>query len=122
MGREKGEKGKGKAPDPPRKKRKTLEEREREAAERAAAAFDAMESRRAGGIRIGEQRQNPPRSGRPLPPTPHSARTKRATPLSQPRERLRRGLVSPAEIIAEQEAQEARIRAAAARAQARAQC
>ena len=56
MGREKGDKGKSKAPDPPRKKRKTLEEREREAAERAAAMFDAMESRRAGGIQIGQPR------------------------------------------------------------------
>ena len=117
MGREKGEKGKGKAPDPPQKKRKTFEEREREAAERAADAFDAMQSRRAGGIRIGEPHQNPPRSGRPAPPSPHRARTKNPTPARQPQERQRRGLVSPAEIIAVQEAQEARIRRAAARVQ-----
>ena len=84
MGREKGDKGKSKALDPPRKKRKTLEEREREAAERAAAAFDAMESHRAGGIQIGEPRQSPPLSGRPPPSTPHSARTKQSTPPSQP--------------------------------------
>ena len=42
-------------------------------------------------------------------------------PPSQPQERQRRGLISPAEIIIEQEAQEAQIRAAVARAQARAQ-
>ena len=82
MGREKGDKGKAKPPEPPKKKRKTLAKREAEDAERAADAFDAMQSRRAGGIRIGEQRQNPSRSGRPPPPTPHSARTKRATPPS----------------------------------------
>ena len=63
MGREKGDNGKEKALEPLKKKRKTLAEQEAEAAERAADAFDAMQSRHAGGIRIGEQRQNPPRSG-----------------------------------------------------------
>ena len=60
MVREKGDKGKGKAAEPPQKKRKTREEREREAAERAADAFDAMESRRAGGICIGDTVRTPP--------------------------------------------------------------
>ena len=109
MGREKGDKGKSKAPDPPRKKRKTLEGREYEAAKRAAAAFDAMESRHAGCIQIGELRQNPPSSGRPPPPSPHHACTKHATPVREPGERGRRGLVSPAEVRADQEAQEAWI-------------
>ncbi|WVZ85243.1 hypothetical protein U9M48_032190 [Paspalum notatum var. saurae] len=54
MGHEKGDKGKAKAIEPPKKKRKTQAEKEAEAAERAADAFNAMESRRAGRIQIGE--------------------------------------------------------------------
>ena len=58
------DKGKAVAPKPAKKRKYTQEEKEREAAEPAAAAFDAMESRRAGSIQIGE-RQNSPRPGRP---------------------------------------------------------
>ena len=48
------DKGKAKAAEPASKRQKTRDEREAEAAERVADAFDVIQSRRAGGIRIGE--------------------------------------------------------------------
>ena len=50
----------------------------------------------------------------PPPPVTYRARTKRVTSPSQPRQRQHRGLVSPDEIIAEQEAEAAAERAAQA--------
>ena len=113
MGREKRDKGKATVLEPPQKKKRSREKREHDAAERVADAFDAMQSRHARGISIEEPRQNPPRSARPPPPpVTYRARTKRVTSPSQPRQRQHRGLVSPDEIIAEQEAEAAAERAA----------
>ena len=104
------EKGKAKAVEPAPKKRKTREQRDAEAAERATDAFDAMQSRCAGGIRIGETRQKPPRTAKlakiPVdaqPPKGYKARTKFPMPKCQAQQRSSGRTTSAADIIAQQE-------------------
>jgi hypothetical protein len=113
MVRERPDKGKAKVEESAKKKRKTREEREAEAAERVADAFDAMQSGRAGSLRIGATRPVLHRAAKPKsipvdpqPPKGYKSRTKYPTPKKQPAGRYSSRTTSAAEIVAQQEARE----------------